>query len=288
MKKIRTRALTENQARELKELTALCCSHDSSHLSCPLDGDRFYLLTEDQPGHAGHEALISAAVAFELEGLWECYGFTRPDLRRHGYFSSLLELMEADAAAEEQEPDLCFVADPNGQESLKALEALGAELWYEEHMMEWRVGDDGSAARQVEARSGDAAARRPVDNGPARQDDNRGVLTYSPNALRLTYSPDREGSGRMDFTAWAPGRWAVGSFSLYPQPPAACLFEVEIAEELRRHGLGEAMIRKLQALVPTLGISTITLQVSGDNRPALRLYEKTGFHITETLSYYLY
>ena len=92
----------------------------------------------------------------------------------------------------------------------------------------------------------------------------------------------------MDFTAWAPGQWAVGSFSLYLQPPAACLFEVEIAEPLRGRGLGEAMIRKLQALVPALGISTITLQVSGDNLPALGLYKKTGFRIAETLSYYLY
>ncbi|WP_243134402.1 GNAT family N-acetyltransferase [Enterocloster asparagiformis] len=48
------------------------------------------------------------------------------------------------------------------------------------------------------------------------------------------------------------------------------------------------MIRQLQDLTPAIGISTLTLQVSGDNLPALRLYKKTGFHITETLSYYLY
>ena len=73
-----------------------------------------------------------------------------------------------------------------------------------------------------------------------------------------------------------------------PPLPSACLFEVEIAEPFRGHGLGQAMIRQLQDLTPAIGISTLTLQVSGDNLPALRLYKKTGFHITETLSYYLY
>ena len=32
----------------------------------------------------------------------------------------------------------------------------------------------------------------------------------------------------------------------------------------------------------------MTLQVSSQNVPALELYKKTGFRITETLSYYLY
>jgi len=36
------------------------------------------------------------------------------------------------------------------------------------------------------------------------------------------------------------------------------------------------------------GIRRICLQVSGANEPALHLYRKTGFRITEALSYYLY
>ena len=47
-------------------------------------------------------------------------------------------------------------------------------------------------------------------------------------------------------------------------------------------------VRELLRLAPDMGLSAITLQVSGDNTPAVNLYKKTGFHITETLSYYLY
>mgnify|MGYP005804173691 FL=1 len=43
------------------------------------------------------------------------------------------------------------------------------------------------------------------------------------------------------------------------------------------------MLKRLREESPA-----VLLQVSGDNAVALRLYEKTGFRITETLSYYLY
>ena len=260
MKKIRTKILSAAQARAFEELAGLCRVHDGISLSCPLDADRFYLLAEETPD--GGLLLISAAAVFEEDGLWECYGFTRPDSRRRGYFSSLLPLLEKEAAAMEPEPDLCFVADPSGKDALKALAALGAQPWYEEHAMEWRAEKSGAV--------------RPVP--PA------GELP----SLELAGAPDSADSRRLNFIARTPGGQAVGSFSLYLTPPSACLFEVEIAEPLRRRGLGEAMLRKLQSLTPDLGLNSLTLQVSGKNLPALGLYEKTGFRIAETLSYYLY
>jgi ribosomal protein S18 acetylase RimI-like enzyme len=48
------------------------------------------------------------------------------------------------------------------------------------------------------------------------------------------------------------------------------------------------MLEKLFALLAAAGIKKVILQVSGDNAAALALYKKTGFRITETLSYYLY
>lgn len=259
MKKTCTRTLTAAQADAFEQLTGLCRAHDKIRLSCPLDGDRFYLLTGESPGGTGRPVLNSAIAVFEGDGLWECYGFTRPDARRRGYFNSLLEMLEQDAAQSLPEPDLCFVADPNGSAAVNALAAIGAELWYEEYAMEWNKDACG----------------------------NLSPAPLSPSHLRLT-SVSGAPESRLDFTAWLSGDQKAGSFSLYLQPPSACLFELEIAEPFRGRGLGQAMIRQLQDLTPAIGISTLTLQVSGDNLPALRLYKKTGFHITETLSYYLY
>lgn len=259
MKKTCTRTLTAAQADAFEQLTGLCRAHDKIRLSCPLDGDRFYLLTGESPDGTGRPVLNSAVAVFEGDGLWECYGFTRPDARMRGYFSSLLEMLEQDAAQALPEPDLCFVADPNRSAAVNALAAIGAELWYEEYAMEWNKG---------------ACGNLPPD-------------PLSPSPLRLT-SVSGGPESRLDFTAWLSGNQKAGSFSLYLQPPSACLFELEIAEPFRGRGLGLAMVRQLQDLTPAIGISTLTLQVSGDNLPALRVYKKTGFHITETLSYYLY
>ena len=259
MKKTCTRTLTAAQADAFEQLTGLCRAHDKIRLSCPLDGDRFYLLTGESPDGTGRPVLNSAIAVFEGDGLWECYGFTRPDARRRGYFNSLLEMLEQDAAQALPEPDLCFVADPNSSAAVNVLAAIGAELWYEEYAMEWNKDACG----------------------------NLSPAPLSPSPLRLT-SVSGGPESRLDFTAWLSGDQKAGSFSLYLQPPSACLFEVEIAEPFRGRGLGQAMIRQLQDLTPAIGISTLTLQVSGDNLPALRLYKKTGFHITDTLSYYLY
>ena len=62
---------------------------------------------------------------------------------------------------------------------------------------------------------------------------------------------------------------------------------MEIRAPFRGKGYGKAFfLQVLKSLQENT--STVTLQVSGNNTVALNLYKKTGFRITETLSYYLY
>jgi GNAT superfamily N-acetyltransferase len=67
-----------------------------------------------------------------------------------------------------------------------------------------------------------------------------------------------------------------------------CLHHVEVDEAQRGKGHATRMLEKLFARLAADGIKKVILQVSGDNAAALALYKKTGFRITETLSYYLY
>ena len=69
---------------------------------------------------------------------------------------------------------------------------------------------------------------------------------------------------------------------------AAYLYSLETAPALRRRGLASCFLMQLIRYLEREGIRRICLQVSGSNEPALHLYRKTGFRITETLSYYLY
>ena len=65
----------------------------------------------------------------------------------------------------------------------------------------------------------------------------------------------------------------------------------EIRNAIKHADFLEIEMKEDSILVSSLereGIRRICLQVSGSNEPALHLYRKTGFRITETLSYYLY
>jgi ribosomal-protein-alanine N-acetyltransferase len=53
---------------------------------------------------------------------------------------------------------------------------------------------------------------------------------------------------------------------------------VAVAERFRKNGVGEALIRKLLLDAPALGVDRIMLEVRISNEPAIRLYEKCGFH----------
>lgn len=246
-----TNRLTASQAGQLAGLSRLCQADEPITLSCPPDGDIFCLLTEGKD-------LIGALSVFCLENVWECYAFTRPDRRKQGCFTQLLDRLEAEAMAIADEPEFCFITDGNSPGALKTLEALGAEFWYAEHAMVWE--------RIVESAGTPGGAHR----------------------VHLEMASDPAQPSLSLFTARDSVGTETGSFSLCVQDGSASLFHVEVPESLREQGWGTAMIRALFDMLPAMGISRLILQVSGSNAPAISLYKKTGFRITETLSYYLY
>lgn len=65
--------------------------------------------------------------------------------------------------------------------------------------------------------------------------------------------------------------------------PVAILHAVEVDAALRRHGAGEALVRKAALWARGEGISTLALAVSRDNAGAVALYRKFGF--TEAAGY---
>ncbi|MBT9779145.1 GNAT family N-acetyltransferase [Clostridium sp. MCC353] len=80
----------------------------------------------------------------------------------------------------------------------------------------------------------------------------------------------------------------IGSCRLDYGCGSACLYEMEIKEPFRNQGLGTRFLWSLFPRLMENGILILRLQVTSANKAALSLYKKTGFHICETLSYYLY
>ena len=114
---------------------------------------------------------------------------------------------------------------------------------------------------------------------------------YPPPAPPAAPPPDRTRSLRAQQKASpdsrpCPPQEAVGTCRLLPSGPSSFyLYHVEIRRELRSKGWGQALLEALFEELPKG--SLLTLQVSSLNTPALALYKKTGFRITETLSYFI-
>lgn len=252
--------LSRRRVRKLKELACSCIAYEGLGLSCPLDGDRFYLLQDERGG------LLSAIAVYREEDFWECYAFTRPGQRRKGYFTRLLRLAQADSRRFPGCGGLLFLSDHKSSDAGGALRAMGARLFRREHAM---------------AMGGEALGDKTPSQG--------GGLPFrdKERSLSLSVSVLDEGPDCVQFkvSAWL-GQEPAGSCCLCRMGDTACLYCFEILPSLRGQGLGSLFLRALLSKAPDLGIASLILQVSADNAPAMSLYKKTGFRITETLSYW--
>ncbi len=245
-----TASLSPSQEDNLKYLVSLCVKKDNLTLSCPLDAGLFWL------AFLG-EQLVSCLAAYELEeNVWECCGFTHPDFRNQGFFSKLLNEACKDGSALE-EADLYFAVDGHCLEALKVLSHLEAEHVYDEFMMERTLNPVKEAA----------------------------FPHFSDFSLSIDNAVSEGNPGQAHgFFQGLP----AGSCFLDPQKNRVYLYGLEIFKPLRGQGLGRRFMQLLIPALENMGFRSLLLQVSSENTAALSLYKKTGFCITQTLSYFLY
>ncbi|MFR5601587.1 MAG: GNAT family N-acetyltransferase [Lachnospiraceae bacterium] len=250
---VKTCVLDQKQQADIARLCDICKSFQPVSLTFPVeDGDAFFLLYDNQN-------LVSALSLFLIQpDFCESVAFTLPALRRKGYFSLLLDTAEEWIDDYEKEHtctvDWCFVCDHRAASGEQALKALQMELWNEEYQMELPLADTSF----------------PLDSG-----------------LRFSVQADPESETGRLVTASCQDV-VVGSCRLLLSGPSVYFYEFQVKEELRGQTFGTRILQTLLCRLKSQGIQTVSLQVSGLNTPALALYRKTGFRITETLSYYLY
>lgn len=197
------------------------------------------------------EGIIRSAAAFLLEGedLYECYAFTEPGFRHQGLFTRLLDLA-IDELPEDSE--FIFYTNKKSPDTMASLDALGAEPVLEEHMMEL-----------------DLKAWKPDSSKSSAYTVTLTTETIDDTLTRL-YSSTH-------------GSVKISVFSSHYY-----LYGLEIFEEYRGQGYGNTLLLQVISDLVSWNPLPLRLQVSGENIPAVSLYKKTGFQITETLSGYLY
>ena len=71
-----------------------------------------------------------------------------------------------------------------------------------------------------------------------------------------------------------------------PEERSFYLYEVEVEERKRNRGIATECLTELFRMLAADGPVTLYLQVGSYNEPAVHLYEKLGFEISEELCYY--
>lgn len=248
----------------MEELVDLCSRQDGQSYSLLPAPMRCWSLTDEN----GSLAAFGAGSALE-EGMWECQAFTRPDLRRRGYFFRILEMMAEDELL--QDCDICFWTDSRWNGAAEALAAAGAERVMEEHLMEIPLMEGEPDGRGSDGRDSD---RRGTDR--------------TAGCGRLALEICEDDSGDLAVRAYTEDRVMAGECFLNRGSDSLCLYDLEVPEALRGQGMGTAFMESLMPVLADEGYKRLRLQVSGTNLPAMALYKKTGFLIKETLFCWLY
>lgn len=270
---------------QIQTMVNTCTAHDHTSLSFPFEDASLFLFSE-------YDGRIVSAIAFVPvdDLLFECSAFTDPEFRGQGLFSALL-----DQGIQElpEDSELLFYVDQKDRNTAAVLEAIGAEQDSEEHMMELLPEDFSTAVRRTDHAESAAAPSGFLTDVQLETLDIDGTLTL----------------------CFRSGH-AIVNFSVFPSHYYLYGFEVERSQ--RGKGYGTSFLQTVlvglfsdtENLLTDLytgrtvsdtpvAVSSLTgasgdhkrpvlLQVAGNNTPALALYKKTGFRITETLCCYLY
>ena len=278
MKLHKLSSLDPIRTKEIRDMVNICTAHDGTSLSFPFeDGELFLLIEED------HRILSSIAFVPVEEKLYDCSAFTHPNFRGQGFFTDLLN---AGIEALPEDSELLFYSDKKDRLTAEVLEAIGAEPDSEEHMMALDPEDFFAAVRCADLSKAS------------------GIPSASHPNIHME-STDIDGTPTLFFHS----SHASVSFSVFPSHYYLYGFEVEEACRGKGYGTGflKAVLCRLWKLpvndpscpplfaelssvrdASALSLRPVLLQVTGDNAPALALYKKTGFRITETLCCYLY
>lgn len=69
----------------------------------------------------------------------------------------------------------------------------------------------------------------------------------------------------------------IGFYECFVIPPEAELYDIAIDEKFRGIGLGNKLLSDFETYAKNEGCNTLLLEVNKINKPAIALYEKSGF-----------
>ena len=288
---LKLKRLNRRQSRQLSELTDSCNAYDGTHYGYPLDADAYYLLYEGG-------RLTAAAVLFLMgehlncKQLYELAAFTVPDKRRRAYYSRLLAAMKprlkdgciryavyenAAALAVLKKRDAIHSHDELilsldlSEENLSDIIASGPTLR--------EAGGSDNESRCVDA-AGNGTKAAAMMAGNRSKDD----LMITEDCIA---SASNSTSDELPYiSGHAQNKFSECYFRIDKASGHAYIFGVQTYANYQRQGHAYRLLSSLYERLKAEHVKTVTLQVSSENAPALKLYEKLGMSKTQRLSLY--
>lgn len=195
-----------------------------------------------------NDTLISAAAFLYINSsLFECLAFTDPSKRKKGYSSKLLETAINILKEKSEHITINFICDDFCPASKAYMNTIKATLLDTQLKMSANIDK--------------------IDLKP----DKNIKITQKENDLYDIYKESRH----------------IGSFNILPyNKSTAYFYNYIIDKKYRGCGLGTLAFPTVVFELKKQGYFLVELQVSKGNIPALKIYKKYGFEITESLYYY--
>ena len=267
--------LNETELNSLAALWEAGNALEAHPYSLPEDADIFLL-------YYGEDELVASLCIYHMgdtkdgKPIDEICAMTHPAWRRRGCFTALFSMAKALLR-----PVLRFGIYPSpagkaggGRKAEGAgdaetfLEHLGAEFTHKEQFMSLLL---------AEKLPGELPALPGVSD-PCRKEE------AEPMELIIREEAgDSDSAPSVTLTVTCP----FGECYLTLFGSRAYLFGVLIYRRFRGQGYGYRMLHALLSRLPERGIREVFLEVSSENLPAVRLYEKLGFAVSESLAYYI-
>ena len=108
-------------------------------------------------------------------------------------------------------------------------------------------------------------------------------ISYSKTTLRYFLT-----LASADCVVAVDGDHIVGFVLSEENPPLAHIITLDVTEKQRRHGIGTALLEKLESNLAARGVRSILLETATDNDAAIAFWQRRGYRIEATLKrYYL-
>lgn len=301
--------LTDEMADSITDLVLDANEADTLRYAVPDDAD-FYMLAYDDgedeiivPEDIDEDSLdpdgLKAVLALyemgeTMDGLpiVELSAFTAPDSRQKGYFKLLYEMLYDTL----EDVGIRFAIYENDT-NRAVLSAIGAEFDKEELMMSLSLtaGDEDN-----EHCGGDAKVTEAGGNVFRHEDETQDGGSGIPDNVNAALGSlcvrqeDPELGADMVLTDIPEEGYTDGElhtsygecfFKLYMD--YAYVYGILTYDSYKRQGWAERMLRYLFDYMAGSGINKVGLEVSSDNIPAVSLYKKLGFTVSDRLSYYM-